>query len=499
MIELRILGSPNLRRTAGEGAGAVHLQPKRLALLAYLALASPAGFCRRDKLLALFWPELNEEHARNALSQVVYQLRRALDNEAVISRGTEELRVSSKTCWCDAVAFENALEDDHLTEALDLYRGPLLDGLHVSEAPEFEHWLEIERERHCRRAGEAAAALSERDEAALRRLMTVLDSLGDRAGALHAYEAFARHLAQELDLSPSTETRKLTARLRTPTDALSVLDEGALPSVAVLPFANLSADPEQAYFCDGMTEEIINALAQIRGLRVAARTSVFAIQDQPFDVRTLAQKLGVDAVIEGSVRRVGKQLRITAQLIEAADGYHLWSVRYDRPLHDVFAIQDEIAQSVADAMRVELLQVPDRRQAPSPTEDMEAHALYLKGLFHRRKRTPENLKKACVCFQRAVERDPHYAQAHAALAFAYALGGWFLYDVFAPRHAYPLAREAAEKALSLNDRLAEAHLAIAYTCKAFEWDGPGAEQAFKQALTLDPTSIRSAIMRATSS
>ena len=505
MIELRVLGPPDLRRTMGEER-AVHLQPKRLALLAYLTLASPSGFCRRDTLLALFWPDLDEEHARNALSQALHRLRRMLGKQAIISRGMEELRAPPAALWCDAVAFEQAIENGDFTGALDLYRGPLLDGLHVGEAPSFEHWLETERERFRRRACEAAAALADRDEAAgnlagsahwlrrlldlspdneavLRRLMTVLDRLGDRTGALRTYEAFTRRLVHELDLSPSPETKALFARLRTREDRFTS-PEAALPSVAVLPFANLSADPEQAYFCDGMTEEIINVLAQIRGLRVAARTSVFAFRDQPVDIRALAQKLGVDAVLEGSVRRVDQRLRITAQLINAADGCHLWSERYNRPFADVFAIQDEIARSIANTLSKQLLESADGPQ--KPTGHLEAHTLYLKGLFHRRNRTPDDLKKACTYFQQAVRLDPDYAEAHAALAYTYTLGGWFIYDAFAPRHAYPLARDAAATALALNDRLTEAHIALGVMRHVFEWDWEGGEEALQRALALDP-------------
>lgn len=457
-------------------------------------------------MLALFWPELDEEHARNALSQALHRLRRALGKKAVVSRGREELRTSPATLWCDVVAFEQALKNGDLTEALDLYQGPLLEGMHVGDAPAFEHWLDTERERLRRHACEAAAVLADRDEAAgnlagsahwlrrllelspddeavLRRLMTALDLLGDRTGALRTYEAFTRRLAHELELSPSPETKALFARLRTREDRFTSPEE-ALPSVAVLPFANLSAEPEQAYFCDGITEEIINVLAQIRGLRVSARTSVFAFRDQPIDIRALAQKLEVDAILEGSVRRAGERLRITAQLISAADGYHLWSERYDRLLEDVFAIQDEIARSIANTLSKELLESAGGPQ--KPTEHLEAHTLYLKGLFHRRKRTPDDLKKACTYFQQAADLDPDYAEAHAALAYTYTLGGWFIYDVFAPRRAYPLVQAALTKALALNDRLVEAHVALGFMRWVFEWDWKGSEKALQRALALDP-------------
>lgn len=506
MIELRILGPLAVRRTASDGAKTVSVQPKPLALLAYLALVKPAAFCRRDTLLAMFWPELDEEHARNALSQALYRLRAALGSQAILSRGREELRTSATTLWCDVVAFEHALKNGDFADALDLYKGPFLEGIHVNDAPAFEHWLETERERLRRHACEAAAQLVDREEAAgnfagtaqwlrrllelapedeavLRRLMGVLELLGDRTGALRIYESFARRLAHELDLSPSPETKALSARLRTGED-MSTSSEVTLPSLAVLPFVNLSADPDQAYFCDGMTEEITNVLAQIPGLRLSARTSVFAFRNQPIDIPTLALKLGVHAVLAGSVRRAGQRLRITAQLISAADGCHLWSERYDRPLADVFDIQDEIARSIANTLSKEFLE--SACGPPKPTEFLEAHTLYLKGLFHRRKRTPDDLKKACTYFKHAAELDPGYAEAHAALAYTYALGSWFIYDVFAPRRAYPLVQAAVTKALKLNDRLVEAHVALGFSRWLFEWDWESSEEAFQRALRLDP-------------
>ncbi len=508
MFEFRILGPPNLRR-AGKPE-AVHLQPKRLALLAFIAALSDDGPCRRDSLVALFWPERTEKDARNALSQALYQLRRALGREALISSGADDLVLSRKAVWCDIRAFRQALREDRLGEALNLYRGPMLQGLHVKDAPDFEHWLEIERERLRRSASDAASSLAEReerggnsvgaanwlrrrldlepdDETALQHLMRSLEDLGDRVGALRAYDSFAARLEEEMGLRPSAKTCVIAERLRfrsasRPEDARSA-------SVAVLPFANLSGDPNKEYFCDGITEEIINVLVRLSGLRVAARTSVLAMKDKFIDVQTLARKLGVRTVLEGTVRQAGTKLRITAQLIDATDGYHIWSQRYDRPTEDIFSIQDEIAKGVAHALRTELIERPNPVRPSPPTQDMEAHAFYLRAMYHRRKRTPSQIEMACGYFQQAVERDPSYAAAHAAAALTYALSGWFLYDVLAPREAYTLAREAAETALRINERLPEAHLAVACTRMGFDWDAEGAEASFKRSLELDPDNL----------
>src|SRR5687768_12221616 len=224
----------NLLGADGRELRSVLSQPKRVALLSYLAAASPRGFHRRDSLLALFWPELDQEHARAALRQALHGLRRVLGDGAIASRGDEEIRLDDARVWCDAIAFDVAADAARHAEALEHYRGDLLAGFFISGAPEFERWLENERVRLRRRAVESAwalaaagsangdpslaahwarraAALVRDDEEALRRLITVLGDLGDRAGALQAYDVFARRLAEEYEAEPAAETRALIA------------------------------------------------------------------------------------------------------------------------------------------------------------------------------------------------------------------------------------------------------------------------------------------------
>jgi TolB-like protein/Flp pilus assembly protein TadD len=225
----------------------------------------------------------------------------------------------------------------------------------------------------------------------------------------------------------------------------------------VLPFTNLSSNPENEYFSDGITEEILNALAQVPGLKVSARTSAFQFKGEKMDVREVAEKLGVAHVLEGSVQRSGNRLRITAQLISAKDGYHLWSHRYDREFKDVFAIQDEISKAIVDALQMRLTE----GSAPlvsAPTRSSEAHDLYLRGRFFWAKRTPQNLRRAADYFRRATELDPAYALAYAGLADTYFLqsiygGGERGVDVLAE------AERAARRALALDSTLAEANAA----------------------------------------
>ena len=255
------------------------------------------------------------------------------------------------------------------------------------------------------------------------------------------------------------------------------------PSIAVLPFTNISADPENEYFSDGISEEIINALTRVPALRVAARTSSFAFKGKREDVRTIGERLNVGTVLEGSVRRAGPRLRITAQLTDVGDGYHLWGETYERELHDVFAIQDEIARAIVETLKVKLLTGAEALVNP-PTEHVEAYALYLKGRHYWSKRIESALIKGLECFERAIAIDPQYALAHVGLADSYNILGY--YDLRAPRECFPRAHDAARFALALEPTLAPAHAAEGYALMYHEWDFAEAERCLRRAIELDP-------------
>ncbi|HEV2736860.1 MAG TPA: tetratricopeptide repeat protein, partial [Longimicrobiaceae bacterium] len=255
--------------------------------------------------------------------------------------------------------------------------------------------------------------------------------------------------------------------------------------IAVLPFEDDTGGRRSDYFSDGLTEEITDALTRVRGLRVIARTSAFAFRGTRAAAPEIGRKLGVTHLLEGSVRRGGESLRIRVRLVEAASGSLLWSGRYDREIGDVFAVQDEIARAVVDALRVELAGEGGSLVRGS-TGDPEAHALYLRGRAAWYTRTPEGLQEAVAFFQRALERDPAYALAHIGLADAYNMLGAFDYGVYPPGEIYPRAREAATRALALRPDLAEAHTALANVLLNHGWDWDGAARAFRHALQLNP-------------
>jgi len=256
------------------------------------------------------------------------------------------------------------------------------------------------------------------------------------------------------------------------------------PSVAVLPFANLSADPEQEYFCDGMAEEIINSLAHLDGLRIVARTSSFAFKGRNEDIREMGRQLGVATLLEGSVRRAGNRLRVTTQLINVADGCHLWSERFDREMEDVFAIQDEISLAVTDALKLRLLGEEKKKVVKRHTESFKAYRAYLKGRYHWFIRSSSDIEKAIEYLKEAVVIDPEYALAYAGLADCY--GVLTMYRPVAPEEVYPKAKAAAMKALELDESLAEAHAALACILENYEWDWAGAERESRRAVALNP-------------
>src|SRR2546429_513040 len=476
MIRLRLLGTVDLRDSQGRELGAVLRRPKLLALLGYLTIARPRGFQRRDTLVALLWPELDHAHARNALNQAVHALRQAVGREVLRARGEEEVGTKEEGISCDVREFETALEAGHADHALDLYRGSLFNGFHVSEVPEFERWLDEERERLRRRAGEGAQLLIERDETArnpvgaarwaqrltelspfdetaVRRLVELLDRAGDRAGAVRAYQEFARRLGRDLEVEPSAETRVVVDGIRTRQRAervdavrsaagavrgervaapeLSLSNEsrdaaawrsptarkglrlgfallvvGLLASgwvligqlagahtakttrepktLVVLPFANLGPAGQQ-YFTDGVTEEITARLSAIGDLRVIASTSANLYRNSRKGIREIGAELGVDYVLEGSVRwersaQGAAHIRVTPQLITTADATHLWAEVYDEPLDEIFRVQGDIAQKVVHALDVRVL-APQRSQlATIPTHNLAAYDYYLRAL-----------------------------------------------------------------------------------------------------------------------
>jgi len=272
------------------------------------------------------------------------------------------------------------------------------------------------------------------------------------------------------------------SRLRT-TEFRKRRDRG-VPSVAVLPFSDMSPAKDQECLCDGMAEQLIYALTQITGLRVAARTSAFQFKGQARDVRQIGDALNVATVLDGSVQTSGNRLRITVELIGSVDGYLLSSQRFDRNMEDVFAMQDEIAASVVVALKGKLAAGRNVALAPR-SRDLDAYQAYLEGRYHWNKRTEDELKKSVKCFERAIERDPDFAPAYAGMADAYVTLG--TYGGMPPKDVMPRAKKALKRALEIDDGLAEAYACRGCVRSVFDWSWSDAEADFRRAIDLNPS------------
>lgn len=417
MFRLKLSGGASIEGPDGPLTGRP-VQRRRLALLALLALARQRGLSR-DKLIGYLWPRSDPEHARHLLSDSVYRINQAVGAEALIAAG-DELRLNPERLPSDVREFAEAMSRGDWQRAVELHVGPFLDGFFLTDAVKLERWVDAQRERLAReraRALEALAEAAERDARmadAVRwwralaahdpyssrialRLMRALDRVGDRAAALRLARAHTALLEEELGLAPDAELRAFVAELRAPsarppatpagrapTDPRTRVhadgpDSGGAPagardppgavrprrrSVAVMPFANLSADPETAYFADGITEDVIAHLSKIGALRVISRASVRPFRGGEQGLLEIAAALGVGTLLAGSVRRAGDRVRIVARLVDAVTDQCLWAETYDRQLTDIFAIQTEVALRIAAALEAELS--PDERSRVRP-------------------------------------------------------------------------------------------------------------------------------------
>jgi len=509
MVTVQLLGGACLR-TGDTPLIGPPAQRHRIALLALVVASWPQPLSR-DRALALLWPERDTASARRLLNLAVHVLRSALGDGAIASMG-DGLLLNPSLVRCDLYDLRAAIAASEHERVTQLYTGPLLDGFHLDDSTEFAYWLDQRRLELDHAYTGALRALAQAQERAgdvhgrvgtcrrlvaadphsavhAQALMRALDAAGDRAGAIQHAAEHANRLRADLGLGPDAEVLALAERLRTATakrkPVPNVVATGVpLVSVAVLPFLNLSPDPENEYFADGMAEEIINALTKVEGLRVTARSSAFSFKGKGEAGREIGRRLKVGAVLEGSVRRAGSRIRVSAELINVADGFHLWSEKYDREMVDVFAIQDEISRSIVEILKVKLLGPRDEPLVQRPTDDLEAYTTYLKGRYHWNRRTPEALRKSIALFREAQARDPKYALPYAGEADAYNVLGWWA-DL-PPVDAFSAARSAAARAVALDPDLAEGYASQAFARLYYDWDWANAEADFRRSIALNP-------------
>jgi TolB-like protein/Flp pilus assembly protein TadD len=488
---------------------------KDRALLAVLALN--AGIPQsRERLAGLLWSDRGDVQARDSLKHALTRIRQCLGEALVADRQTAQLNPAALST--DAVRFQVLVGEatpEALEQACALCSGDLLDGISIHDSG-FEEWLQAERHRFRRlhedaltkllvpslpvstreRAAWRLLALDPLREAASRALMQIHVERGETAQAVKLFESLLDRLHAELGVKPEPETTKLYDQLRqgraTPdTGAASVLIESALPSkpsIAVLPFKNLSSDPEHEFFADGLTEDLITDLSRVAGLFVIASNSSFAYKGQSVDVRTIARDLGVRYILEGSARRAAGRARINVQLIDAIAGGHIWSDRFDRALEDVFSVQDEVTTKIVDALIGRLAATPNaERKRPA---NMEAYDLCVRGRALILQ--SQGGREARLMLERAITLEPDLAEAHRLLALSLHLA-WLFEG--APKEP-TLGRAIAEvqKALALQPNDAGARWVNALLlARQRQWDQAEAEYAL--ALKLDPNCADAWAMR----
>jgi TolB-like protein/Tfp pilus assembly protein PilF len=528
-LDVRLLGGFEARFDTGEK---VNLPTRKAeALLAYLALA-PGKARSRDQLAGLLWSDRADAQAKSSLRQALTSLRHGLQENgaAVLTTEGESVSIEPGAVSVDVLAFETLAangSNGNLARAEKLYQGALLDGLGVRD-PAFNEWLDQERGRlhelaikavdrllaGLLREGdhETAAAAAQRllgldplRESTYRTLMRLYAEQDQRGLAARQFERCREVLAQELGVEPAPATRRLYEEIVGPGQtgepeeaAIPRLSEPlplpSKPSVAVLPFANLSGDPDQSYLSDGLTEDVITDLARFQSLFVIGPESSLAMKDRTISLSQVATNLGVEYLVEGSVRKAGETLRVTVQLIDPSTGHRLWAERYDRPFADVFDIQDEIVGNIAGALSVNIEHARAERTRSRPSETLDAYDRCLRAKQGVLAYTPEGFAEAKELLHTAVELDPDYAPAWAWLAAVYNKDACFMPGLD-PAESFAKARDCAEKAISL-DRKSELAYATLSWAHLSSGDYDLARALLEQATELAPHESEVLVYRA---
>jgi non-specific serine/threonine protein kinase len=493
MFELRCLGSVDLRPSGKGPLTAVLCQPKRFALLAYLAAARRV-FYRRDTLLALFWPELDQGHARTALRNALHFLRRHLDAHVLVTRG-DEVGVDRKALSCDVTAFDDALDGGALQRALALYRGVPFEGLHVASAPEFEQWLGAERQRLRQRAHDAARSLARTaghandtaaaagwlrlaltfepgDEVSLQHLIQLLDLAGDRAAALREYERFAQRMAADFALEPSPRSRALVRDIRDRT-----------ASIVVLPFTNLGADFTSDHFSDGLTDEVILDLSRVPDLRVISQPSSMRLKGEVRDVREIGTRLNVEYALEGSVRQDGDGLQLVVRLADTATGAVRWTERYAGTRADLFDMQRRLVRAVVSQLALTLAAAPGHAPLGRYAGSVTAYDCYHRAMQEVGRYSEQGLDSAVQHVRNGLAVVGENDLLLATMAYVYIQ---YLELGVKPENGYlEQAAEYAQRALRLNAQSCLACVVeglIGYKSGNIE----GTVGHLRRALTIDP-------------
>jgi len=534
-LRLELLGGFTARLASGESLALKGR--KTQALLACLAL-EPAAAQARERLIGLLWGDRGEEQARASLRQALTELRRALGeaNADLLIATRDTVALDGAAVTCDAAELDRlaaAGTPEAAARAAALYRGDLLDGMEIADAA-FQEWLTGERARLRRQAqgvmarllahqsasGEAEPAIATArhllaldplDETTHRAVMRLYAETGDRGMAIRQFEACRQALRAELDLDPEAATHALAEEIRqgasgaprrAPSGRATLAETAAgetavgetaaatvKPSILVLPFTNLSGDAEQEYFSDGITEDIITELSRFRELSVIGRTTSFHYKDRAPKIQEVGREVGVAYVVEGSVRKAGNRVRVTAQLVDAESDSHLWAERYDRPLEDIFAVQDEIVHTTASTIAGRIDAVRRHRATQLSEESLAAYDHVLRGKALAYRFTREDNVSARAYLDRAITLDPANAQAHAVLAIVRILD-WMAHWVADRDAAFAEAARLAQRAVELDEADSRAHWALGEVFM-FQRQFDRARYYLEKAVRLNPNDVES--------
>jgi DNA-binding SARP family transcriptional activator/Tfp pilus assembly protein PilF len=524
-LEIRLLG-PFRVMADGAAVAESHWARRKPALLIKLLSLQPHHRLHREQVMECLWPDLDIRAATNNLHKAIHAARRALEpglesgpsSRFILTSGQQVKLGGPGGVWVDCAEFERraaaalaGADPAAFADALALYGGDLL-----ADDP-YEDWAAARRERlraqHLQLLSNLAALHEARgehgpaverlkelltgdptNEEAHRRLMRLYALAGDKQSALRQYTICSQELRRELDAEPERDTAELRRQIAVgrfstaPPPGAAEIGAGTgagFSSLAILPLLNDGGEEGAEYFADGITESLINSLSQLTQLRVMARSTVFRYKGCERDPREVGRELGVRAVLTGRVHQRGDTLVIQAELADASDGSQLWGERYRRSASDVFAVQEEISRDIAQKLRLRLSDEERGRLSKRHTGSAEAYRLYLKGRYHWNKRTVEALWKGIECFRQAISLDPDFAPAHAGVSDCYAFLGDVGLTAISCREAFSKARQAARRALAIDDALAEAHVSLAHmSLHYFDW--AEAEREFKRAIELNP-------------
>lgn len=485
---LRLLGGFALE--VGGRPAAVEARKNR-GLLGILAV-SLHGTVSRERLFALLWSDRAEDQARASLRQSLAALRREVDNETtgILEINETDVRLAMLPDQVDALHFMQLARSagrDELRAAAALYSGDFLEGSAIRD-PAFADWLATEQDRFRRaiidvldrlvimESGDVALAVAHQlvaldplREASQRRLMQAYADHGESALALRQFEDFRAMLKRELGVEPDAETLALRNKLSGRGGNLAATKPtrrdrpSAKPAIAVLPFANLSGDPAQNYFSDGMTEDIITELSRFKNIAVIARASSFAFRGRSDAAEAIGRELGADYLLDGSVRRIGPQVRVTAHLADIRNASQVWAERYDRDVADIFALHEDLARNIAGTLAVQLDHNLLQQARSKGPDDDRAYEHWLKGKRHLWTEGALNLD-ARSHFERAIVIDPTLARAHAGAAVTYVEEAVQFPTHVELRAALRRAQDFAQAALELDPAESLAHIALAWTC-----------------------------------